>query len=228
MVLDPVVGQLSDQNYTQSFDLYRFWFDIGQTYYQIPSDKIFNTIWNHRATNSMVNLPNGELIHSTAHLILRFASDAESDPIFAPHSSGLQSRLCAASLQEFFSHNLKAARGGGHPTYATTNLVAHWINLGYVEEAAIRNHVLQSLISHQRLHDHEAYTLIILFKLAGAAFEAYADPSVVDRCFELLKNRRLDEPKYDGYDTGRIELERVKQVRALHVAKGGYRAEANV
>jgi len=228
-VLDPVVSKLSDQNYTQSLDLYRLWFDIGQTYYHIPRDKIFNTIWSHRATNSTINLSNGKLINSAANLILRFASDAESDPILAPHSSGLQSRLCAASLREFFRNNLREAQGGARPheIYEDANLIAHWVNLGYVKETSIRNHILQSLISHPTLHDHQVYLLIILFKLAGATFEAYADPSVVDRCFELLKKRRLDELKFDGYHPERGELERVKQVRVLHLAKGGDRAKTN-
>ena len=215
IVLDPVVGNLSDQNYTQSIDRYCFWFDIGQTYYQIPSDKIFNTIWNHRAANSMMNISSGKLIHSAAHLILRFASDVESDPILASHSSGLQSRLCAASLREFFRNNLREVRGGAwsYDIYTDANLIAHWANLGYVEETAIRNHILQSLISHPNLQPHQVYALMILFKLAGPTFEAYADPSVVDRCFELLKNYHIQS----------VELERVKQVRALHVVKGGYR-----
>jgi hypothetical protein len=72
--------------------------------------------------------------------------------------------------------------------YADANLIAHWANLGLVEENAIRNHILQSLISHPKLYIHQANALVILFKVAGATFEAYADPSVVDRCFELLKD----------------------------------------
>jgi len=229
-VLDPVVSKLSDQNYTQSLDLYRLWFDIGQTYYHIPREKIFNTIWSRRATNSTINLSNGKLINSAANLILRFASDAESDPILGPHSSGLQSRLCATSLREFFRNNLKEAQGGARPheIYVDANLIAHWANLGYVTETSIRNHILQSLISHQTLHDRQVYLLIILFKLAGATFEAYAAPSVVDRCFELLKSRRLDGLKFDGHHPERRELERVKQVRGFHVAKGGDRAKTNV
>ena len=69
-----------------------------------------------------------------------------------------------------------------------SNLIARWANSGHVDQATIRNHILQSLISHPKLYDHQADALIILFKIAGATFEAYADPSVVDRCFELLKN----------------------------------------
>ena len=70
---------------------------------------------------------------------------------------------------------------------ADANFVAHWVNLGYVGESPVRNHILQSLISHPALYEHQADALIILFKLAGATFEKYVEPSVVDRCFELLK-----------------------------------------
>ena len=98
------VRDLSDDNYAQSIAFYRLWFDIGQTHHQTPSDRIFNAIWNNRWTSSsMVDPANGKLIHSTAHLIVRLASDAESDHLLAPHSSGLQSRLCARILREFFN-----------------------------------------------------------------------------------------------------------------------------
>ena len=53
-------------------------------------------------------------------------------------------------------------------------------NLGYVEEAAIRDRILQSLISHPKLYGHQADALTTLFKLMGATFEAYADPSVLN------------------------------------------------
>ena len=86
-----------------------------------------------------------------------------------------------------------------------------------MEEAAIRNHILQSLISHPKLYSHQADALIILFKLAGATFEAYVDPAVVDRCFELLKaNYTRDSTDWDLF-----------QVRASCIVKGGYRAKAN-
>jgi hypothetical protein len=194
--LDSVVSQLSDENYEQSFALYRFWFDIGQTYHQIPSDLVSNAILSNRATDS-INAGRGELIHTTAHLTLRFANDVESDRILALHNAGLQNRLCARILQDFFSNNLEIVwdvdRNGEHwacsPEYFCTNanFIARWANLGYVEEAAIRDHLLQSLIAYPNLYDHQADALIILFKLAGATFEAYADPSAIDRCFELLK-----------------------------------------
>ena len=210
------VGRLSDQNYTQSLDFYRFWFEIGQTYYQVLSDQTFNAIWDNRGAGSMINRASGKIIHLTAHLILRFASDTESDRILAPYNAGLQSRLCAGSLRGFFSNNLSSvrSRGWSYDQYADVNFIAHWANLGYVEEATIRNHILQSLISHPTLYDHQVCTLIILFKLAGATLEKHAEPSVVNRCFELLKNHRIYDPERDDYDPGNEELERLRQVRA--------------
>jgi len=215
------VRRFSDQNYAQSLIFYRFWFDIGQKYYQtpkdglaassirsasnrhIPSDQTINAIWNSKETHLIVP-GEGKLIHPTAHLIVRFTNDAESDRLLAPHNAGLQTRLCAKALREFFSDNLEAMidnRGGANGRAlvgkfcAITNLIAHCANLGYLEEPAIRNHVLQSLISYPKLYDHQAQALIILFKLAGATFGAYVDPSVVDRCFELLKDHSGSSPQ---------------------------------
>ena len=200
--LNLVVGELPEQNYAQSLALYRFWFEIGQTYHQIPPDQILTAIWNNRGKGSMIDLLYGKLIHSAAHSILRFASDAESDHILASHCSGLQRRLCARSLREFFTNNLRVVRGEGiesiYDLHTDANLIAHWANLGYVEETAIHDHILQSLISHPTLYDHQADALIILFKLAGATFGAYADPSVVDRCFELLKDHKYN-PNYSHH-----------------------------
>ena len=192
---------LSDENYAESLAFFRFWFVVGHTYHGIPSEKIFDAIWNIRRANS-INPGGGKLIHPTAHLVLRFASDVESDHILAPHSSGLQSHFSTRSLQELFTNNLMFVANRVDVMadfYSDANLVAHWANLGYVEEAAIRNHILQSLISHPKLYDHQADALIILFKLAGATFEAYADPSVVDRCFKLLQGHKYHNP-YEGRD----------------------------
>ena len=235
--LGSAVGALSDQNYAQSLDFYRFWFGVAQAHYQVPSDQIFDAIWKNRGTTG-INSDYGPLFHSTAHLILRFAGDAELDHALAPHSSGLQSRLCTRSLQEFFSKNMKLVRHGGwaDPTisefYASATFIAHLANLGYIEESTIRTHILQSLISHPRLYDHQADAIIILFKLAGTTFGAYADSSVVDRCFELLKDHNYNPPNknpynntaqrsYEGeYRRVRGELVRVRGPRPV---KGGHR-----
>ena len=174
----------------------------------------------------MILASDSQLTHSTAHLIVRFASDAESDRLLAPYSSGLQSRLSTRSLQEFFSVNLMIVGGRGSGRWSdfctSANLVAHWANLGYVEEATIRNHILQSLISHPTLRNHQVYGLIILFKLAGATFEAYADPSVLDRCFGLLKNHRFVDP---GRGMEGPLWEHAKKVCAPCVLKGGHRSK---
>ena len=76
---------------------------------------------------------------------------------------------------------------GWEQFYTYANFVAHLVNLGHVEEPVVRGHILQSLTSHRKLYTHQADGLIILFKLAGATFQKYADPSVVDRCFEFLE-----------------------------------------
>ncbi|KAF9783235.1 hypothetical protein BJ322DRAFT_1069780 [Thelephora terrestris] len=197
------VGKLSDQNYEESFALYRLWFDIRRTYFQIPSDRLFDDIWGNRFS-SEVSPKDGKLFHPTAHLILRFVKDTELDCILGPHSAGLQRRFSARTVQVFFENNVLGRWGRDQNWRSSSrlqelqsiedrfavdsNLLAWWANSGYVEEATIRNHILQSLTSHPKLYEHQASALIILFKTAGATFEAYADPSVVDRCIELLKN----------------------------------------
>jgi hypothetical protein len=299
---------LAGKNYEESFAFYRFWFEIGQTHFEVPPDQIFYAIWDKRATGSItkrsqpvhiqqrsafdsrglfgafgqMNAPDqpifgrpvpcepfffrptyGQtsdfgrpgisgglfnqpgpsaqlstfglhptsqesdhishgLIHPTVHSILRFASDAESDRILAPYNPGLQHRLCAKILQDFFSWNLAAVLYGPQESsstlqyfYGDANFIAHWTNLGYVGEADVRSRILQSLISHPKLHGHQADALIILFKIAGAAFEAYVDSAVVDCCFELLK---------DNYTHDSMDWE-LFQVRAPRVVKGGGRTE---
>ena len=218
---------LSDQNYEQTLAFFCFWFGIGQAYSQISSDQIYNMIWDNRGSNlSAIEPRSGKLFHPTAHLILRFASDAESNDTLAPYSTGLQGRLCVRILRSFFEMNVEAARGrdaqwGGcyldgydRPFAVDSNLIAQWANSGKLEEVAIRSHILQSLVSHHKLYDHQADAIIILFKTAGATFGAYADPSVVDRCFELLK---------DHYSQNSTKG-RLVQV-CVRAVKGGYRAD---
>ena len=43
-----VVGELSDENYAKSLAFYRFWFETGGSYLEIPTDQAFDAIWNHR------------------------------------------------------------------------------------------------------------------------------------------------------------------------------------
>ena len=121
-----------------------------------------------------------KLVHPTTHLILRLARDIESDHILAPHGDGLQTRLCTRISLEFFVTNLTLVQGkSGHPNRLQsfcadgTNLIAHRINLGHVEEDAIRYCTPQSLITHPNPYDHQVDGLTVLFGLAGITFEIY-------------------------------------------------------
>ena len=212
------IEKLSDQNYEQPLALYSLWFDIGLTYLQITPDQIFNDFWKifNRGAQT-VSHKDGKFIHPTAHLVIRFAGDAESNSVLAPHIAGLQTRLCRNSLHEFFRVNLGCGNQGYddwiNPLIGRANLVAGWANLGCVEESAIHNHILQPLICEPlpKLRDYNADVIITLFKIAGATFEAYADPSVVDRCFELLK---------DHYSRDTVKG-RLVQVRVAYTVEGG-------
>ena len=229
--LNSVFGQLSNENYAESLAFYHFWCGTGGAYLEIPSDQIFDAIWNHRGATSSISPTLGKIFHASADLIVRFAKDAESDHILAPYSSGLQGRLCARTLREFSSENLMIAwytLRDATGFYADVNLLAHWVNLGFVEEAAIRNHILQSLISHPKRYCHQVWALIILFKIAGATFEAYVEPSVVDRCFEHLKaHSAAYSPDYDRHGSAFAEKRRAIQVRVPCVSNGGRRTKVN-
>lgn len=193
-----IADTFSDKNldYERSLASYRLWFDIKQTYRQIPTDQIIDDIWsNYRQINIRKSSSWDKFTRPTTQLVLRLTSDLESDLILAPYNSGLRSRLCKKAIQEFFINNIlsvESGYGAGYMCYFAPDvtLIAHWANLGYVEEHAIRNHILQSLISHSKLYHHQADALCILFQVAGATFEAYVETSVVDRCFELLKGHR--------------------------------------
>ena len=192
--LDILISRMSDKNYDQTFAYYRLWFEITQAHSRKYPDQIFDSLFQNRGTQG-IRPGRGGLVHSAAHLIVRFTRDAESDDTLGPYAIGLQNRLCAKILQEFFEGNMEIVRdverGYGYNSnrfLADVNFVAHWANLGYIEESTIRDHILQPLISNpMREYDHHPEALIILFKLAGATFEKYVDPSVVDRCFERLK-----------------------------------------
>ena len=193
------ISRISEQNYDETFAFHRLWIEITQTYSPKHPDEILDTLFDNRGTKG-IEADINKFIHSTAHLILRFAGDAESDSTLGPYAIGLQNRLCTKMLQEFFESDIGIAQDADLHGYtfpaqfvADVNFIAHWANLGYIEESAIRNHILQSLISHPgNLYYHQAFALIVLFKLAGATFEKYADPSVIDRCFERLKGRYGD------------------------------------
>ena len=211
--LSELIQGLTEENYDETFAKYRFWLDAGSLYAGIdPQARVDNHISTLMRQDSLQ-----EPIHPTAHLLLRFIGDVEADPKISRRVSGLHMRHCTSALSRFFSNNLYYARSWNKPTFPTdfltdVNLIARWANLGYVEEGTIRDHILQSLTSQQSLYGHQAEALFILFKLAGATFEAYADLSVVDRCFELLRS-------YYGGDSGKV------QVCLFQILKSSHRSE---
>jgi hypothetical protein len=199
-LLSFTVHKLSDGNYEQSFASYKFWFDIGLEYSELPPDKIFHDIRNQCIRSAARALDRDGLLHPTAHLIIRFASDAESDSTLAPHAAGLQRRLCKWTLADFFEKSCRCflcpLKGMIDTTLAVdANLIAAWANLGCVEETDIRDRILQSLTAFPSLDGAQADAIIVLFRTAGATFEAHTDPLVVDRCFELLKSHYDSNPK---------------------------------
>ena len=136
----------------------------------------------------------GKLIHSDVHLLLRFAGDAELDPTLSAYAIGLRDRLCRNTLEGFFNQSLRYTLSGTSKNsyrfcefYTTVNLLAHWVNLGYVQLEDIRDRILQSLIFQSAIYPHQLHSLMILLKISGATFAAYVDPSVMDRCCDLLK-----------------------------------------
>ena len=190
-VLGSVIKNLSEENYEQSFAQYRLLFDIAQTCSQIPSDFIFDTIWKQISNRVLPRDDSQHFIHPASPLVLRFARDAGSDSILAPHSPGLRNRLCTSILRQFFDHGLGVLYRGYSPDndyLLDVNLIAHAVNLGYIEETVIREHILQFITGSPSTRTHyQELVLFVLFGIAGATFGACADPSVVDRCFEFLK-----------------------------------------
>ena len=205
---------LSEENYDKSFAQYRIWLEIGSAYGHINiKDQLDRDVARIARPNALK-----EFINPTTHLLIRFIGDVEADQKISRHALGLQRRHCTTVLQRFVGGNLSHVgwKSENRTSFLTTvNFIAHWANLGYVEEVVIRDHILQSLISHPKLYDHQAEALIVLFKLAGTTFETYTDPSVINRCFELLKGQ------YGYYSANK----KVVQVRAPCLVKGSDPAE---
>jgi hypothetical protein len=200
--LRDLVEKLSEENYDESFAQYRLWFDIGDAHRHLCQNQLDMDIERIVRPESLK-----DLIHPTAHLLIRFIGDAEADQKISRHASGLHRRRSMSALGSFFEVNLSLVRSANYSSWkpyflTNVNLIARWVNLGHVEEETIRNRILQSLIAHPKLHDHQVDALAVLFKLAGATFGTYADPSTVDRCFELLKG-------YSSHDLVKMRLIRV-------------------
>ena len=139
----------------------------------------------------------GNLIHDRIHLLFRFITDAEQDPVLSRYAIGLHDRWCRESLERFFKQSLSYKPESGDDAtsrdlckfYTQVNLIAHWVNLGYVRLEDVRDRILQSLsLTFQSyLYTHQCNSLVILLKISGATFAAYVDPSVMDHSCNLLK-----------------------------------------
>jgi len=214
-----LIKNLSEENYDKFSTQYCFWSGVGIAYGHLDHDWVDREIQGIMRSD-LLKPERGELIHPTAHLAFRLVEDME-DKIISWHASGYHEKHCARTVAGFFEANLslmKNRRGLQQTRFLTDmNLIARWANLGFVREDAIRNHILQSLISHPKLYDHQVDALIILFKLAGATFGTYADPSALDRCFELLS-------RHYGFDSVKGNL---VQVRAPPIMKTIIRLTTN-
>ena len=223
---------ISEENYDRTISAYHFWMDLGAAHGGMSNHRLYNDIlgsastshnsitapWWYESTiqynNASQYTPVGHIIHKNAHLLLRFITDAELDPALSTHAIGLHDRLCRESLEQFFRQSLDCIPGGpAEPTperlrefYSRVNLIAHWVNLGHVRLEDIRNHILQSLALQPTVYPHQLNSLMILLKISGAAFAAYVDPSVMDRCCDLLKPSNLG---------GKLVLIELAAVRAL-------------
>ena len=188
--LSDLTKGLSEENYDASLAQYRFWLNVGIAHGHI-NDQLkvaYDANWITRSDQ----LEQGKPIHPGVRLFARFLKDLEADGTIPGQVSGLK-RNCADRMDAFFEDNLSLTRSQPNrqqvnSVLTRTNRIASWANLGYMEEVVLRDRVLQSLISSSKFYDHQADALIVLFRLAGATFEAYVDSSVIDRCFELLKS----------------------------------------
>ena len=199
--LGKLLTEISDENYDQTFTGFRLWIEISQAHLHKPTLRIPDCLYDNRGS-SAIKPRSGKLIHPTAHLIIRFAKDVEPGHVLPSLGIRRKSHLCAQVLSRFFAQNVELMMNKSYRKdpdkdrqwlCTDANFVAHFAKMGYIKKSVIRNHILQSLISHPaKLYDHQADALIILFKLAGATFEKYVDPSVVDRCFERLEYHYID------------------------------------
>ena len=191
---------LSEENYDTIFSVYRQWIELEATRAGVTNRKLYNDVLGSTRPN-LISPPfrnydwpvGGNLIHSTVQLLLRFVTDAEQDSTLSTYAVGLHEQLCRSSLDEFFRQILGCMSGSTQAQlsefYTQTNLIAHWVNLGYVRLEDVRDRILQSLTGtiYPTAHPYQLNSLLILLKISGATFAAYADPSVMDHCCDLVK-----------------------------------------
>ena len=198
---------LSKGNYDRTFSAYRFWIEVGPAFEAISKDQLYNDILSNTKPE-LITIPtspmDGRLIHTTVSLLLRFITDAESDLTLSTYAIGLHDRLCRESLEQFFKQSLDCPAWGSNTMqiyefYTRVNLIAHWVNLGYVQLEDVRDRILQSLTLQPTVLPHQLNSLMILLQISGPAFAAYMDPTVLDRCYDLLKPTNLTSKPVTAY-----------------------------
>lgn len=187
--LKELVSNLSEENYEKTLSDYRFWMKIGTTHGCALNNKLQDDILNNRKPD-LVYPTSSRLIHPTSQRLLQFITDVEQHLVSPTHT-----RLSRSLLNEFFDRNLRL---GSQSTiysselssfYTNVGFLAHWVNLGYIGVEDVRDNILQSLTFRPVPLDHQLHSLLILLKIAGATFAVYVDPSIMDRCLNVLKSR---------------------------------------
>ena len=219
---------LSEESYDSIFASYRHWIELEATRVGVTDRKLYDDVLG--STRSDLIMPpylvagsswsrgvGGKLIHDNAQLLLRFVTDVEQDPTLSTYAVGLHEQLCRSSLDEFFRRTLYYMSGPSdrlQEFYTRVNLIAHWVNLGYVKLEDVRDRILQSLTMHPTPLPHQLNSLMILLKISGATFAAYVNPSVMDRCCDLLKPSNL---------CNKLVLTRLAEVRVfISTTRTGY------
>ena len=188
--LGNLVSHLSEENYERTLSDYRFWMKIGTTHGWIPDNQLQNDISENMQPHVVFSPPSPQLIHPTTHLLLKFITDVELNPVSSTHA-----RLCHSSLKDFFTTLLDFDSRTKFECpelgrfYTNVNFLAHYVNLGYLNVEDVRDHILQSLTFRPDPDFYHWCSLLILLKIAGATFAAYVNPSVMDRCIHVLKSK---------------------------------------
>lgn len=202
-LLSKLVSNLSEKNYEQTLSDYRFWTKIGATHGWISDAQLENDI-KANMNPGLVDPQWASLIHPTSRLLPKFITDVEPN-----RGSSTHNRLCRSTLEDFFADVLdRNSRPFGtrdqQRFYTNATFLAHWVNLGYPSAEDVRDHILQSLILRRPVPPPTLGSLLVLLKIAGATFAAYANPSAMDSCLTILKSTDSSDQILSKYTKVRV------------------------
>ena len=192
--LTELVRSLSENNYEQSLSEYRFWMKLGAAHGWVNDYQLCDDIRAAMKPDLVYPLSSSQFIHPTSHLLIRFITDVGLDPVLSTYASNAQNRLCRESLERFVDRNVEFVSASGWNNsyvsefYTSVNFLAHWANLGYLSIEDVQDYILQSLTFQPTVHSHQLISLVVFLKISGATFAAYVDPSVMDRCCDLIES----------------------------------------